>query len=330
MKLALLAFTDNGRKLARRLRAQPFDWVEKPENMTASAFVEEQLGSCEGFVFIGAVGIAVRVMATHVRRKDVDPAVVVLDELGRYAIPILSGHLGGANALAGELAASVGAQPVITTATDLNRVFAVDVWSQKAGCIVGEVERIKAVSAALLRGDRVGLASDFPVEGALPAGLELLQGEGGPDVGIAVTLREDMEPFAATLHLYPRAVTLGVGCRRDTDPDAFEEFLLRVLRGQGVSVKALKAVASIELKKEEACICRFCEKYGLPFLTYTAQELKSAPGAFASSAFVEKTTGVDNVCERSAVLGGGKLIMGKTTAAGMTAALAIDNWRCVF
>ena len=330
MKLGLLAFTDNGRELAQRLRAMPHEWTMKPDGMTASAFVEEQCGRCDGFVFIGAVGIAVRVMAPHVRRKDVDPAVVVLDELGRYAIPVLSGHLGGANALAGELAAAVGALPVITTATDLNGVFAVDVWSQKAGCAVGEVERIKAVSAALLRGERVGFISDFPVEGTLPAGLELLQGADRPEVGIAVTLREDAIPFETTLHLYPRIVTVGVGCRRGTDPAAFEAFLLRLLREQGVSIKALKAAASIDLKAEEACIRRFCERYGVPFLTYSAQALKKAPGNFTASAFVEKTTGVDNVCERSAVLGGGTLFMGKTAAAGMTAALAVDNWRCVF
>lgn len=130
-----------------------------------------QFAGSDALVFVGAVGIAVRAIAPHCQNKAQDPAVVVLDECGRFAVPILSGHLGGANDLARALAAVCGAVPVITTATDANGVFAVDEWAKHQNCTVLEPERIKKVSGALLAGRTVRFASDWPIAGSPPAGL---------------------------------------------------------------------------------------------------------------------------------------------------------------
>ena len=164
------------------------------------------LEPADGFVFIGAVGIAVRTVSPLLRSKAKDPAVVVLDELGRFAIPVVSGHLGGANRLAAALAAVSGGQPVITTATDLNGLFAVDVWSRKTGCSLVEIHRIKEVSGALLRGEQVGVFSDFPLPQHLPEGLST----GAARVGICISLDDGKNPFPLTLHAVPRIVVLGV------------------------------------------------------------------------------------------------------------------------
>ena len=123
---------------------------------------EEDFEDCDAIVFIGACGIAVRSIAPFVKSKKIDPAVVVVDEQGQFAISLLSGHIGGANELTEEIAEILRAQSVITTATDLNDKFAVDVFAKKNGCFISDMELAKEISAALLAGKEVGFASDFP------------------------------------------------------------------------------------------------------------------------------------------------------------------------
>lgn len=328
MKLALCAFTAAGAALARYIAQLPgYSCTLRPRDMPLDEFVATWMPECEGLVFVGAAGIAVRAIAPHLRRKDRDPAVLVLDEKGQFVIPILSGHLGGANALATKLARQLGATPVLTTATDLNGVFAVDLWSQKAGCVIGEIDRIRAVSGTLLRGQTVGLYSDFEVRGQLPPGLETGTGS---QVGLCISLDGKRQPFTTTLHLYPRIVTVGVGCKKGTDAQALERFFLQSLQLAGVSPLAVRGLASIDLKREEPAICALAQKYSLPFWTYSAAQLQAVPGRFAVSDFVLRTTGTDNVCERSAVAAGGELILSKQVCDGMTLALAAADWSCSF
>ena len=170
MSRAYLAFTEKGMALAHRLaRALPGS-VSRcgAGGVRLAEWTSTQFAQADALIFVGAVGIAVRAIAPHCKSKATDPAVVVLDECGRFAVPLLSGHLGGANALARALAEACGAIPVITTATDANGVFAVDEWAKAQGCAVLEPERIKLVSGALLAGHTVRLASDWPVQGTSP------------------------------------------------------------------------------------------------------------------------------------------------------------------
>ena len=141
------------------------------ERESAKEFTRRCFAGCDAIVFIGAAGIAVRMIAPLVKAKDTDPAVLVIDEKGRFVIPILSGHIGGANALAMRLATLLHATPVITTATDVNGVFAVDVWATQNGCAIPDTQHIKAVSAALLVGQSVGVQSYFGICGTLPMGV---------------------------------------------------------------------------------------------------------------------------------------------------------------
>ena len=161
----------------------------------------ERFADSDALVFIGATGIAVRAIAPHVRDKFSDPAVVSVDEAGQFAVPLLSGHVGGANDLAREVAAAIGARAVVSTATDVNGLFAVDEWARKQGLALVERQVAKEVSACLLDGGTVGFASDIAVEGALPSGVE----EGPHELGIKVGLDTADCPFARTLHLVPAA-----------------------------------------------------------------------------------------------------------------------------
>ena len=274
----------------------------------------------DALIFCCAAGIAVRGIAPHVRSKKTDPAVLVVDETGRFAVSLLSGHIGGANELAEAVAADLGATPVVTTATDLNGLFAVDVFAEKNGLFIESMPLAKAVSAALLAGEPVGFRSDLPVRGAVPPELA------GKDakIGVCVTADAEKAPWEKTLRLIPRSVVVGLGCRRDKDPAEMERFFLARLAENRVPLRAVKCIASVDLKRDEPCLLALAEKYHIPFLTYGADELNALPGEFSGSEFVRGVTGVDCVSERAALLasGGGVLTCRKIAAEGMTFALA--------
>ena len=297
---------------------------------------EKGFAEADALVFVGACGIAVRGIAPFVKDKRTDPAVVVTDEQGNYVISLLSGHIGGANELAVKVAEMTGGVPVVTTATDVNGLFAVDVFARQNGMVIENMKYAKAVSAALLDGEPVGFASRFPVRGEIPPQL-LAEGGGGrpgtrPRLGIAVTLDETDQPYPDTLRLYPRIVTAGIGCRRDTPAELIEEKVLEALALHHMPVCCLAGAASIDLKAREEGILAFCRKYGLPYRVYTAQQLQAVPGDFSPSSFVSSVTGVDNVCERAAVLasGGGRLLQKKYVGDGVTVALAVKDWSADF
>ena len=156
-------------------------------------FAQQAMVDCDLIVFVGAAGIAVRAVAPYLMGKAYDPAVIVIDEAGRFVIPLLSGHLGGANAIAERLADGLGAQAVITTATDGREVFAVDTWARAHGCVVVDPQQIKYVSGALLRGETVGVRSDFPVDGRLPAHISL---QADAESGFAISYDTKAAPCA--------------------------------------------------------------------------------------------------------------------------------------
>lgn len=167
MRVAIYAYTGRGRKLKESLRERLLkEGAEVPE-----LDPEEAFQSCDALIFIGATGIAVRKVAPLLRDKFTDPAVLSLDEGGRYCISLLSGHVGGANRLAERIAALTGALPVISTATDLNGCFAVDSFARENRLFFGDRRLAKEVSAALLRGEEVGFSCEEEIGGALPRGL---------------------------------------------------------------------------------------------------------------------------------------------------------------
>ncbi len=290
---------------------------DEPLTSGAREWAGEGFAEAGALVFCCASGIAVRAIAPHVRPKTKDPAGLVMDERGRFVIPLLSGHLGGANELAGVLAEGLGAVPVLTTATDVNALFAVDVFAKRNHLFITDMTLAKEISAALLAGQPVGFRSDLPTEGALPP--ELTEGEA--ELGILVSARGE-PPFPRTLRLIPRRYTAGVGCRRGKSGEELELFFRENLSRSGVLPEELRYVASIDLKKDEPGLLALCRRCGLELVTYPAERLREVPGDFSGSAFVKETTGVDSVCERSALAEGGTLITKKTAGNGMTFALA--------
>lgn len=294
----------------------------------------KRFSDSDAIVFVGACGIAVRSIAPYIQKKTKDPAVLVVDECGKFVISLLSGHLGGANALTLKAAEILEAEPVVTTATDLHNRFAVDVFAKKNDCKIFNMKAAKEVSAALLAGKNVGFFSDFPWEGELPKGLVLCEGteKNLPETGVVVSVYKNRKLFKETVSIVPPAVVLGMGCRKGKDTKSVNQAAKSSLEEAGVYQKAVACIASIDIKKEEEAFLMLAEEWGIPFLTYTGEELLCAPGKFTPSSFVRTVTGVDNVCERSAVLGAekGVLIQKKKGENGVTTALALKDWRIHF
>lgn len=321
-----------------------------------SGFVERYFDKVDGMIFFAATGIAVRCIAPCVRNKTKDPAVLVVDELGKYCISLLSGHMGGANALTKQVAEMINAVPVITTATDVENKFSVDDFARKYGLVISDWNKAKQVSVNILQGHQMILQrfdSTFPygcsgislLEAALSeeakgyvVSHEMVNSNDSQDNLTVDKLRISYEKEDAgnrdTLCLIPKILVLGIGCKKGISPEAIGQAVKACFRENNLYEEGIYKAASIDLKKDEDGILQFCKERNIPFVTYAASELKQVEGEFTASEFVEKVTGVSNVCERSAVMtcvnGQGKLLVKKYEYHGVTLAVALDNQRVWF
>ncbi len=321
------------------------DFEEKPEICALGAgglehgFESEKSGAgdsdrqCDAIIFVGATGIAVRAIAPFIHGKAVDPAVLVIDEAGRYVISLLSGHLGGANALARTAATLIEAEPIITTATDAESAFAVDTFAKENGFLLTDLRKAKEVSAKVLRGEKLRIYSDIPMERLVqrPARheAELVPAQDIDRADIVISYRTKLLNQATGLRLIAKRVHVGLGARKGVTQAEVAAAVATCLEDAGIDPRAVVALASIDLKKQEAGILAYSYECGVPFVTYTAEELRTVEGAFAGSSFVQSVTGVANVCERAAAYAAGRsghaeVLVHKTIHGSVTTAVAVE------
>ena len=305
-RVSIAAFSTKGAALARRIAAALSAEVFSPAKFagegvilipsTLEEWTAEQFAKADAIIFVSACGIAVRSIAPFIKSKTTDPAVVVLDEMGHNVISLLSGHIGGANELTKKIAQITGGNAVVTTATDVHGLVAVDEWAQKNNCAIENIKAAKIVSAAILEGQKIG---------------------------VAVTDELRPTPWPVTLWLRPRDLVLGVGCKKNIEARLLKAAFYDFMKRCGLSYMSVATVASIDIKKNEKAIIALAEELRAPFITYSAAELAKAEGTFTASRRVLEVTGVDNVCERAAVSGAkGTLLFGKTIYKGITLAIA--------
>ncbi len=329
MTVSIISVTENGRRLSQKI----CDNLIEKHTVTRYAFYKscdensvsfsdinsvaaDIFDKSQAVIFVCACGIAVRSIAPFVRSKATDPAVLVIDDRGRFVIPILSGHLGGANAFAKAVAEKIGAVPVITTATDIGGKFSPDSSAKANNLMITDLSAAKEIASAVLKNEKIGLVSDYKCRNTPP---EITLNE-QCRTGICISADTARKPFEITLNLVPKNIVIGVGSKRGTPYFTIEKHISESLSVAGIDIRRLCAVATIDIKANEKGLLEFCEKYGLKLLTYTAEELMKVDGIFTKSDFVLSQTGADNVCERSVVKHGGKLIMPKTAGNGVTVA----------
>ena len=330
-KLAKKLENISGAEIITKVKCEALPEVSMRE--TVKACVDTYFGLVDAIVFVTASGIAVRSVAEHLAHKSEDPAIVCMDECGKHVISLVSGHAGGANALTQMLADVMWATPVITTATDVEGRFSIDDYAREHNLVVTDWAKAKAISAEVLAAGAEPVWIEEPVvaQGEEKGACEIRkeQKSTGTDMGeiendgcenrvdecgnkicvqrlqigshqVIVTPR-DILPDEKTMQLIPRCIVAGIGCKKGTSSDKIEQAVQDAFAKAGLRMEALCAVASIDLKKEEAGLLEFCETRNVPFETYAAEELQAVPGTYSASEFVSGVTGVDNVCERSAV-----------------------------
>ena len=293
-----------------------------------------QMSAKNGLLFIGACGIAVRAIAPWVVNKLYDSPVLVMDELGTYVIPILSGHVGGANEIAVKIAEMTGSIPVITTATDLNKSFAVDIFAKKNYLYIENKNGIAKVSSKVLRGEKINIAIEshgYGHDSRFANQIRIVDFPPKQPVDVIITTGNC--GYNADLVLRPREYVLGMGCKRDKEPEKIAGYIDQTLTALGISKNQVYAICSIDKKRDEAGFLQWSSLERIPFITYSAEELEDVEGDFEVSQFVKSQVGVDNVCERAALKGcgeGGELVYRKHASDGMTIAVAKRDWRVSF
>lgn len=348
MKLAIIALTRNGARLGARLQAaRPGAQLFVLERFAAEAgaaaspfagdlkgLVAGLWGQYQGFAFIMATGIVVRTVAPHLAGKGRDPAVVVLDEAGQFAVSLLAGHLGGANRLAVELAAAVGGTPVVTTATDVNGLTAWDEAARQAGLRVEPLAHIKHLNSLLLEGGRIALVDRrgrvAPYFANTP-GIEVhatfaaaLQSPAAGLVFVTHRLIPDLERRPNLLVLRPPDLVVGIGCNRGTGADEIETAVTGELGRAFLAFASIGRVASIADKGDEPGLLEFAARHALPLELFPAGELNAVVAPSPASRAALDAVGARGVCEPAAILaaGGGPLLIAKKKCGNVTIAVA--------
>ena len=343
VQVHILYFTRTGSALAAKLAQE----LAREANVTYASgkgcckeWTAEHFRRGNVLVYIGACGIAVRAIAPHIGSKETDPAVIVIDEKGENVIPILAGHLGGANEWARKIAELTKGKAVLTTATDVNGIFAVDLFAKENQLLIGDLKKAGLFTASLLEEKEASVviprkyADVIRFEDGIPAELkvydlpdEQLAGLHGENVAL---ITPDAEPSTnpdAPLRLIPRCVILGMGCRKGKSYEELRGFAEGTLRELGIGREAVCAIASIDVKKEEPGLVSLAADFGVPLLTFNAEQLEKIEledWIFTESDRVREHVGIGNVCERAAAAAGaGKIIRGKTAKDGMTICVGI-------
>ncbi|MGP1569355.1 MAG: cobalt-precorrin 5A hydrolase [Eubacteriales bacterium] len=348
MKIAIISFTQNGGRLCKKIDkflkdegilSTPYLLSKTFKNndlfsvtTSLSEWTGKQFLECNAIIFVGATGIAVRAIAPYIKSKDKDPAIICIDELANYVISLLSGHLGGANELCLNIADKIGAKPIISTATDLNGVFAVDTWAKREKLSVQNTKAIKAVSSKILNKENVYLYSDYDINGEIPKYLvvtdefEFFNSIKAGKVGIYISDRSVFHEFDDNmLWLTPCNLHLGFGCKKNVSDLQVETLFFQIMDEYDFKNNRVLDMNSIDIKANEVALLNLSKKLNIEFKTFSAESLKSVQGNFTPSNFVKSTVGVDNVCERAAMLAAGKnakLLVKKTSLNGVTMAIA--------
>jgi len=344
--VAVIALTRGGARLARRIAG----------GVEATLYVLRRYGGDAGrgahlfddlsmvfptifrehhrIVFIGAAGIAVRMAAPLLVSKERDPALVVMDEKGEFAIPILSGHLGGGNELARVLSHITGGRPVITTATDVNQLPSFDLVAQELGWEIERLERVKHANAALLDQEPIAVVDPtgrlrhrFAGRGELRTHDTLVAALRSP-CRVVVLVSNTVVPPAMDserlLVLRPKNLFLGIGCNRGTAADEIVTLVTGTMRRLFLSPRSLGGIGTAEAKRGEEGLREAAATLGVPLIFYDSDELNGVAVPSPPSHHARKAIGAQGVAEPAAILAsrGGELILSKVRSGNVTLAIA--------
>ena len=300
--------------------------------------VGQLFGECENLVLMMPVGAAVRLLSARIGDKHTDAAVVCVDDGGRFAVSLLSGHAGGADVLAEQVASAIGATAVVTSASHALGTLAVDLLGREFGWrIEASSAMVTRASAAVVNGEPVGVYQDagerdwWDADKPLPSNLNICESveelSQYPNV-LLISDRTDVSDGVAafqpqTLVMYrPSSLVVGVGSRRGVGIEELELLLHRTFAAFDLSPHSIRCIATAELKRDEAAIGLLAERLGVPVRYFGADELNAMPGPSGASES-QRLLGIVGVAEPAALLAsGGEIVVPKVRSAAATMAVA--------
>lgn len=313
--ISIIYFTKFGEIISKKLNDNLdniviYDKSNYKENM------EYIFKNSDVIVFISATGIAVRIIAPHIQSKFNDPAVIVIDDEGRYVISLLSGHVGGANEMALKLAKILNATPIITTSTDIHNIEAIDVFAKKNKLYIENKELIKTISQAMLSGEEIDIVTDISVK---PSYKHI---SSSANLAIYITYKIVKEE-RKHLVLRPRVLNVGIGIRRGVNAETILNVLNEVFEKNNLSINSIKAIASYELKKDEVGLFELKKILNKPLIFFSKDEINEIE--CEKDEFVYKSVGVYAVSEPCARLLGGKMLVKKYRKDGVTISVCLEE-----
>lgn len=337
MKIACISFTNDGKKLGDKLvKYRGESNVDKNcivhhyENSKITGGIKGNLkyivGGYDGIIFISATGIAVRMIKPYIKNKKDDPAVIVIDDLGKFSISLLSGHLGGANELAKWAASIIGAIPVITTASDGRGIEAIDIFAVKNNYEIEDIESLKTIMTMMVNDKKIGFYSEKESiinykNIVLLKSLDDIKNISGI---IAVTSTQKININFPNTILRPKNINIGIGCRKTVEGHKIIEAIKAELKENNLSEKSIKTIGTIEVKKDEIGIIKAANYFNCPLKIFTSEEIKEVEDKFKKSDFVKKSVGVYSVSEPCAYLLGGNMYTYKKKYDGVTLSIAVE------
>ena len=330
MKIAIVALTDGGKQLADKISALLSNSsVDNRDLPVFRKIADIWQHKPNAIICIMATGIVVRALSTLCSDKVEDPCVLVLDEKGKFVISLLSGHLGGGNKLATELAEKLDAQAVITTASDVTGHTSLDLWAKKNQLFIDNSRKLTEKSAQLVNQGSLKVFLDVQYD-SLPQDFSVVS---SPDDADIIISGKNYEKRHALLFC-PGLFSVGLGCNRGTKPKDFKVAVSELFNDEGFTQNAISNFASIDIKNNEQGMLDYVALKERPINFYAKEQLNSVENV-SSSAVVHAATGAKGVAEPAAVLaaeteyGPGKLIVRKRKWKDVTAAVATRQIRLV-
>ena len=323
MKTAIIIFNKQGEAVAEKFKSiTNGDLYIKSdyEKYSTTELTGKLMEEYNALIFISSTGIAVRAISPFIKSKDKDPAVVVIDILGKYVISLLSGHLGGANELTLKVAELIKAEPIITTATDNLGLVAPDTIARENNLVIDDLKTAKVIAALLVEGKKVAFLDEenkIKIPKGYSGNLEEAHGivyiTNGASSSLSFKQTEQTK-----LKLIRKNIILGIGCRKDYALEKMRNIVLQKLEEHNIDRRAVKLIATVEVKKNEKAILELAELLKADLKIASIEDIKKIQGKFKGSDFVEKNIGVRAVCEPCVEIAGGRLLTEKISCEGMT------------
>ena len=342
VKTVIISVTNSGDKIAEKLEnsivVDKFCGYNEENKINVDKFLRDDVKNIgiknitekyfkkdNTIIFISSTGIAVRTIAPYIESKDKDPAVIVIDSTGRFVISLLSGHLGGANDITLKLGSILGAEPIITTATDNLNIDAPDVIAKEKGYIIDDLKMAKEIASMLVNNKKVAYIEDFVAFNKkiieVPKGY--IKSVTSAEGLVVVTDKYNLDFNKPHLKLIKKNVVLGIGCKKGIPFNHMKEKIFKVLKIYNIDKRAIKSIATVEIKKNEEAILKMVDELKCDFNVFKIKDIKKVEHNYKGSEFVKSVIGVRVVAEPCVELTGATLITEKLKLDGVTLCIGV-------